>query len=139
MDKIDVRDLRVGNWVYSSFSETPCKVNEVRLHDSGYGSCKVTGVDGYKDVASLSPIPLTGEILEKNGIKKLVIQTFEVTYCCNTPYISCTFFKLLKYWLVTVGPAGSKKYPYTESSGIKYVHQLQNILHDAGIEKEIAI
>ena len=84
-------------------------------------------------------IELLPEILEKNGIKRLVIQTSEVTYCCNTPYISCTFLKPLKYWVVEVGPVGSKKYPYTISSGIKYIHQLQHILRDTGIDKEITI
>lgn len=125
MDKIDIRDLRVGNWVYSSFSETPCKVNEIRLHDSGYGVCKVTGVDGYKDVASLSPIPLTSDICDQVNDGYVILlwddkkyeETGETWYelnICNMP-------------------------DKTVCINIQYLHQLQNILRDLGIVKEITI
>ena len=129
MDKIDIRDLRLGNWVYSSFSETPCKVTEIRLDESGYGVCRVTCVDGYKDVASLSPIPLTKEILEKNGFIRygtnyaLVEYNFSLSNPSNPSQYYDNYFVLVDRMGVNV----------------KYVHQLQNILRDVGIEKEITI
>jgi hypothetical protein len=68
--KVTACDLMVGDWVYSTFSDKPCKVQAIELSEHGYGSVRVTGVDGVKDIVSLSPIPLTAEVLEKNNFEK---------------------------------------------------------------------
>ena len=139
MDKIDIRDLRVNNLVYSSFSKTPCKVTEIRLDESGYGVCKVTGVDGYKDVTSLSPIPVTPEILEKNRWKKQPIPSTSRKNCIGVWRDSKSNTTIKQFFLncnttifVLIGG-------YSKVGNIKYFHQLQNILRDLGIEKEIII
>ncbi len=140
---INIRDLRVRNWVYSSFSETPCKVTEIRLDESGYGVCRVTGVDGYKDVASLSPIPLTKEILEGNGFKegRFGFYSYRLVDGNNYVYLNGTFTEL-EYKNVC--------YNYDDPDEVNYgsdmefpkpleLHQLQNILRDLGIGKEIKV
>lgn len=68
--KLTCCDLMVGDYVYSTFSDKPCKVQAIELSEHGYGLVRVTGVEGVKDIASLTPIPLTAEILEKYGFKK---------------------------------------------------------------------
>lgn len=60
-------ELMIGNWVYSTFCDKPCKVVGVEQYESGYAVVKVTNVSGAKDITSLTPIPLTPEILEKNN------------------------------------------------------------------------
>lgn len=126
MDKIDIRDLRVGNLVYSSFSATPCKVTEIILHNSEFGVCKVTGVVGYKDVASLSPIPLSEEILIKNDYPKDEWHGSFPEDKNGLLYIVLSFNKI--FW------------EFNDCRiELKSVHQLQNILQDLGIEKEITI
>jgi hypothetical protein len=47
------------------------------LFGDGYIEVGVTGVLGLKDVASLTPIPLTQEILEKNGFELKNYNIFE--------------------------------------------------------------
>lgn len=126
MDKIDIRDLRVDDLVYSSFSKTPCKVTEIRLNESGYGVCKITGVDGHKDVASLSPIPLTEEILIQNGFPEDEWHGSFPEDKNGLLYIVLSFNEI--FW---------------DFNGcrieLKSVHQLQNLLRDLGIEKEIVL
>ena len=138
MDKNDIRDLRVGNWVYSSFSETPCKVTEIRLDESGYGVCRVTCVDGYKDVASLSPIPLTKEILEKNSFSDCGV-SISPQYIIEDGqiYIGVTLKKTPDRNEGVLLFNGKRSLEY--DGKIEYVHQLQNLLRDLGIEKELTI
>jgi hypothetical protein len=125
MDKIDIKDLRIDNLVYSSFSKTPCKVTGIILDESGYGVCKVTGVNGYKDVKSLSPIPITSDICDQVNDDHVILLWDDKKYeetgdnwyeldICNIP-------------------------DKTVCINIQYVHILQNLLRDLGIEKEIII
>jgi hypothetical protein len=126
MDKIDIRDLRVDDLVYSSFSKTPCKVTEISLNESGYGVCKITGVDGHKDVASLSPIPLTEEILIQNGFPEDEWHGSFPEDKNGLLYIVLSFNKI--FW------------EFNDCRiELKSVHQLQNLLQNLGIEKEIVL
>ena len=141
MDKIDIRDIRVGNLVYSSFSNAPCKVTEIRLDESGYGVCKVTVVDGYKDVASLSPIPLTREILEKNGFVEMDSGYYRYFLAYDENHYA-GFESVLLYpesyrIIITKEEVDGSQSQY--KGKWLYLHQLQNILRDLGIEKEITI
>jgi hypothetical protein len=93
----------------------------------------------FLDISFINPIPLTPEILEKNGIKWFCTEpSGRTTYCCNEPWINCTYIPN-NGWVICVGPAGSIKVPYSEASMIQYVHQLQHLLRLAGYEKEIIV
>jgi len=131
-------ELMVGDWVYSAFTEHPCKVEGIEWVESGYAYVKVSGVDGYKCIESLSPIPLVQDILEKNE--------FEVTR-------NITSSRNKDVWALRVSKNkvfhitehyNKRQFPYFwielgSNSDIKYVHQLQNALHLCGIEKEIIL
>lgn len=136
--KLTCCDIMVGDYVYSTFSDKPCKVQAIELSEHGYGSVRVTGVDGVKDIVSLSPIPLTSEILERNGIKWLMSEpSGNRTYRCNEPPISCTFIPD-RGWYMSAGPVGSSKLPFAVFSMAYYVHELQHALRFCGInDKEI--
>ena len=64
---MEATELMIGDWVYSTFCDKPCKVIGIEQYESEYVNVKVTNVTGAKDINSLSFIPLTPEILEKNG------------------------------------------------------------------------
>ena len=119
-------ELMIGDWVYSSFtlSKLPCKVTYLKLHESGYGSVETTNVIGVKDIASLSPIPLTPEILEKNGFVK------ESRECHSKTLQYCVLIDGL--WIDVSGEN------YFEGK-LEFVHQLQHALRLCGIEKEIVL
>lgn len=132
-----VNELQIGDYV--NYRGQIIKVTS--LYDKG-GSNEV----GWSDKESvwvngrcIEPIPLTPEILEKNGIKWLSTEpSGRRTYCCNKPVIHCTYFPN-SGWLVCVGACGSNKVRFVEISKVQHVHQLQHALRLYGIEKEIEL
>ena len=87
-----------------------------------------TGLVQYNySIRSLKPIPLTPEILEKNG------------------FVACQFWHEYKDGNITIQaciPSIRMKNDPCElviEGGIHYVHQLQHALRLCGIEKEITI
>lgn len=138
IDKIDIRDLRVGDWVYydpNVFIEDeyePPKEIEISQIKSGEDIDLIIE-DCY------APIPITKEILEKNGIKCLVLEpSGKRTYSCNEPPISCTFIPD-RGWYLSAGPVGSTKLPFAEISKAYYVHELQHVIRDAKVDKDIVL
>jgi hypothetical protein len=131
--KLTCCDIMVGDYVYSTFSDKPCKVQEVKLSEHGYGSVRVSGVDGVKDIVSLSPIPLTAEILEQNGLKnyeeypeyKIKTNEYEIWVIFDEPQ-NCVHIE--KY---------DKGIPTIYHSKILFVHELQHALRICGVDKEI--
>jgi len=69
MDKIDIRDLRIGNWVHCITDNVNHRIDSFGIEDR----MEVHGnpwyiYDGKINILSdTEPIPLTKEILEKNG------------------------------------------------------------------------
>ena len=93
----------------------------------------------FEWIDEIRPIPLTPEILEKNGIKWLCTEpSGRKTYCCNEPVVQCTYIPN-SGWLINVGACGSIKVRFVEISKNQYVHQLQHALRLCGIEKEIEL
>lgn len=115
-------DLMIGDWVYRP--DCYSKVKEIR--ENG-----IIGLDHLRGIISfeeLKPIPLTPEILEKNGfVYDSEDKLFEDIY----PRISMLY---AQYRLVENGGIN-----YGEMSEIKYVHQLQHALRLCGIDKEIEL
>ena len=123
-------EIQIGDWVYSTFSKLPCKVMYLKLHESGYASVETTNVVGVKDIASLSPIPLTPEILEKNGFKK-----YNELYRLDVAegvFVNADFKS--KEPFVSIHNTCYRATPICW-----YLHQLQHALRLCGIEKEIEL
>lgn len=114
-------ELMIGDWVYSAFSEKPCKVEGIEWTESEYAYVNICGVNEYKCIESLSPIPLTQEILEKNG------------FICDGE----------SWWYQDFRIALSKSKGVSLVCGrqkrFEFVHQLQHALRLCGIEKEIEL
>lgn len=135
---MNANELMIGDWVMSFGA--PHKIVGIRT-DSFYPYIKTDMSDtwyeeGMKDL--LEPIPLTTEILEKNGFEKiegcvtaeayildkgewgeanLIIRRFDF----NESFVICT-------------PKDQ-----TARISIGYVHELQHALRLAGIKKEIVL
>lgn len=107
-------ELMIGDWVLDTRTGTPLRVNPFMAE---------------LEVPEWQPIPLTPEILEKNGLD-------------NDPY-GCHFeedeYMALEisveeegiYWTINYNEYGILK--------LKYVHELQHALRLCGINKEIEL
>ena len=120
------------------------KANEVMIGDwviGGSGEPFKIGIiePDFLYWNEVQPIPLTPEILEKNGIKWLCTEpSGRKTYCCNEPVVQCTYIPN-SGWLINVGACGSIKVRFVEISKIQYVHEFQHALKLCVIEKEIEL
>lgn len=134
-------ELACGDWVYSSFYyEQPCQILGIELYEqTGYANVKTTEVVGAKDINSLSPIPLTRDIMEKN---------FEITYNNSEIYknFDCPFFIIPRSNGKTAIALWSHEdgTPFIKVGDVHYircyyVHQLQHLLKLIGSEKEIIL
>jgi hypothetical protein len=129
---MDCKDLMVGDWVY--IHEPECKGHRIDAIDELDGQ---VGADGeVYDECDIRPIPLTEEILAKNGF------TYEEdTFLPDTGYWSLSNEDGLLYFTINAfGVKGSGEVAFGyQDIALKYVHQLQNLLVIAGVEKEIEL
>lgn len=138
-------NLMIGNLVYSTFSQEPCRIVCIEQYPSEYCMVKVDKVVGIKDIVSLSEIPLTDEILSNN---------FEITPQTKSQWMEEVYDNEgeTRYTIdVEKKLDGSPYLCYIENCEadenvstvfnglIRYVHELQNALHQCGIKKEITL
>jgi hypothetical protein len=120
---MDKKTLMIGDWVYNTHNKQNEQVQEI-----GSGLVMLNYNDLY-EYDEIEPIPLTTEILEKNGF----IKSEEDPILMGG--IGCAIIyggykrldedKFLSY--------GDNMYP------IRYVHQLQHALRLCGIKKQIEL
>jgi hypothetical protein len=90
-----------------------------------------------EDISNFQPIPLTPEILEKNGIlyeKQSYYYVIE-----DNKDLECTYYiyqTVQKDWAIGVDTGA---YDCSVFARIKYVHELQHALKLCGIDKEIMV
>lgn len=118
-------DLMIGDWVYYIHTEdgiAPYKeVVCIKAEDLCCDACIIE--------THYEPIPLTAEILEKNGFTRFGTDYIlkQRHFGLENPSIPSNY--LDNYWLrVSI-----------KAVHIEYVHQLQHALRICGIEKEITI
>lgn len=126
MATLKISDLSVGDWV--SCEDVYCKVGYI-LPNGIIGTTCRNYRDGYEDsLTNLHPIPITAEILEKNGIHR----TYE-----DDNY---AIFRGDGLWAVKYSDGDWElSMPPVCRVDIKYVHQLQHALRLAGVDKEIQL
>ena len=140
-------ELMIGDWVMFTDPADGSKY-PVRLKSINANSC--CGIEG-KSLLSLTddfePIPITGEILEKNGFNKLMNEservaarfgrkpqftgywTFELSNFDSIHYCPETHFLRIKHLL------GYN----SDFININYIHQIQHALRLCNIEKDIEL
>lgn len=132
MAEIKISELSIGDWVRYRDADANVRVSDIYSNgyvfivgeeDSGIGE----SVNAHHHI---EPIPLTPEILEKNGFVK------DEEFICHS--LECDEADFVEY---TIG----MNRLYVKSGRcdialtIKYVHQLQHALRLAGVEEEIKV
>ena len=157
-------ELMIGDWVYGCTDpyspdeeqkKYPVKVIRIDADGDTYTMGDSPSDDPYDDEWwNLEPIPLTPEILEKNGFikdkdEKTIGTTYHILiptgYEANSYTIQITFYKepicgvsvLLRImgWI----PPYNGGINDIHLCGAKYVHELQHALRLCGIDKEIVL
>ena len=124
-----------GDWVL--IKRTPsceypykiCSINNYSILGEEYADWIEVEAGEEINLEEIKPIPLTAEILEKNGFTKSNIFV-EWKYEEEGIYILWKPFPFLKIETENV---------QLNLSGCEYVHELQHAFKDCGIEKEIVL
>ena len=146
---MNAKDIQIGNWVYSlidrygHIEKKPVRITGIRT-DSDYSTLLQTSEsDVWYHIETYEPIPITPEILEKNGFKF-------VSPCINDnkdawvyewpnekPNYTPHAFLLMSHHNKAEFPNFWIYAP--NNPDIVYVHQLQHALRLCGIEKDIEL
>ena len=155
-------DLMIGDWVL--VEGKPLQVtnvsflggdiirvmNPIMSYDIAYASNIVALSKGAKDINKIEPIPLTEEILHKNGFKNDVLaqksiiaegaSNFSVILISEDNRITLNnideYLNSFNKWTVHIDTEDMRTMCTAE---ITYVHELQHILKLCKIEKEIIL
>lgn len=134
-------ELMIGDWVNVTAAENIVRPDILSILPK---KGKVVGIDGdciYVDFVEylfmfgdIEPIPLTPEILEKNGFKKCdeceqwtlyKHSCYNILWSADEPYLEIVSYN---------GDSGE-----FNRMGISFVHELQHALRLCGIEKEVVL
>ena len=153
MNNITAQDLMVGDWVQHA-SDNYFKVTRIDMWGDGstHFACGHPHLWDYNN--KFSPIPLTAEILEKNGFKnptlndpELINYVFKASFEHKSPLPNVEVLRVNYYdgvewdFYALLGERESsdcgEQYEYIII--IKYVHELQHALRLAGIDITIEL
>ena len=139
---MEANKIQIGDWVMAYGIDHPVKVAGIDAEYEGDVWVKIQdGATVYSEsLFNINPIPITEEILEKNGFK-------------DAPAKDTDAHNLVGKWWHKSGDVYVKKYclshgtyahtigfhPHTRIENIHNVHELQHALRLLGIEKEIEL
>lgn len=130
-------ELMLGDWVQNTNGNIG-RVEGIIPHDDGHGPEIVVRYSpsgtAYSDVKVLRPIPLTPEILEKNGFNR---QDFPGWRFSETGKYSVMWRK--DYPNLLVIASFNREFGEFARFNINFVHELQHALRLCVIEKEIEL
>lgn len=139
-NELKVTDLMVGDWVMSKELKTPVKVCSIMNHyeTTIYFCCQ--GNEFIVNSYQLEPIPLTPEILEKNGFE---LDEVMKEYCMYKGIDNRVILHNDKEYMNSVNNwdvhIDSEDYCTIANCELTYVHELQHILRLCKIDKEIVV
>lgn len=139
MAQLKISTLSVGDWVQDK-EGTPAKILGIEQWSGEYYlNVEVNGADVGNVIAKGAlPIPITPEILEKNGFKDVSGGLFRYEREWRDDKIAvmlCSFDEEL--WFVDFDFRGGRC--VRTNIPIFYINQLQHILSLAGVDKEIGL
>jgi hypothetical protein len=133
MTEMKISELSIGDWVRMGGGNF--QIYHLTLAGDVYGYRRTndsdTGEEYYDgEIGEIEPIPLTPEILEKNGFVK------DEEFICHS--LECDEADFVEY-TIGMNRLYVKSGKCDIALTIKYVHQLQHALRLAGVEKEIEV
>jgi hypothetical protein len=123
-------EIMIDDWVYNKGIDKPMQVYPTMLAQM-FGRTPDAETEDY----NIFPIPLTSEILAKNGFEHEVTEEDSDNFDGAQGDLCYVFNKTPEGYMSCVDVTHS----FTITGRIRYVHELQHILRLRGIEKEIVI
>lgn len=126
---MNISEIKIGDWF--EFSEGQGQISLI------YGDTVI--IDGYQlDIAELEPIPLTKEILEKNGwevgsVKHPIIDSriaAEMSQFARKSFVALMFDKYQRSFNYDFG---------NRRLSIHHVHELQHLLWTIGLDDNLKV
>ena len=141
-----ITDIQIGDWLQNTNGNIGKAQAIYRYHNLGdkefsYEIVMQYNPNGtcYTDLSLLKPIPLTPEILEKNGFKKFSLDEDEAVGFCGKWWSNDGDVMVKKFKFKYMGDMFYISSRNSKISNIRSVHQLQHALRLCGINKEITI
>lgn len=120
-------ELMIGDWVdFGSFMR---QVIQPDYYQDVNGDCVLDGTQ---------PIPLTAEILEKNGFERRKLDGGAEVFVLADDYYDITIYEWSDSIWVFRYECTEMNTPY-EQRTFSYVHNLQHALRECGIDKDIVL
>lgn len=141
---INIKELSIGNWVYNKHHSKAIQITpfDFFAHTHRDGEQYLIGSPNLVSGKDFEPIPISPEILEKNGFEKR--EFINEVNCKEEYWIYCD-----DYYSLVISEINDRLYKVEHHSEelinligqlyISYVHQLQNALTLCGINKEIEL
>lgn len=123
-------ELMVGDFVRNKRTRTVIWVTEIDsdrgiINNESTGYCSETNIP----IDDIEPIPLTAEILKKNGFKHYITEEDSDSFDYTEGNLGYVFNKTEYGYMSCIDMTGS----FTITGLIKYVHELQHILRLCGL------
>ena len=131
-------ELMIGDWVRKlepGGHTIPVKVTGIIDEDNSVLFERRDGVHGVTDIKAFEPIPLTSEILEKNGFKFDEFPKYAINEIKEKTKVMFTYHSGSRTVFVSINEPNFNLL----SDMVIWVHELQHILRHARIEKEIEL
>jgi hypothetical protein len=126
-------ELMIGDWVYDTILKCNTQVEILSL--SGIrGDCN----DNIWNEKTFEPIPLTAEILEKNGFSYRKCDGGAEEWWIEDDYYDIVVHEWSDSIWVFRYESTEMNLPH-EQRTMSYLHQLQHAFHDCGIDKTIEL
>jgi hypothetical protein len=144
MENLRIEDLSVGDWVqakmtkwdYEDLDITPSmKVVKIEKDCVRLGF-SLDDLEFEVFVEDLQPIPITAEVLEKNGLEQ---NSNCLDYRFIIGNIYCSISKGIKCWYVNIYDISNSPHTPIFKAHIIHIHELQHALRLAKVEKEIVL
>ena len=139
MAEIKISELSIGDWVRDK-NGIIAKVRAIENWSDGYvlNVQTVSGTICTLTATGALPIPLTPEILEKNGFRKLDrFNEYVIGEWDSNPFIAVRLAEKFVEPTILVKNGGTSAHLFGPLG--ENVHQLQHALRLAGVEKEIEL
>lgn len=143
MDKIDCRSLMIGDWLFyrGQYNAFPFRVEQITKKKVGYHAEPNEPRMHYLRLCECQPIPLTSEILEKNGMHLYNRKTKNLMERQN--HSDC--FQEDEDFRLELSLDYDDKIRWSINGDeysiltLDYVHQLQHAIRLVGLEKTIVL